>query len=196
MQLQLCLYSGHQDSATIQTGGAIGAGGLAAPVRPHKRGARKVPMCRTELAARSGRLSHGHAGSTVVSPGGLSARIFRLDGRAAPLRQAHVESMARHPRVAANDRCIPAAASNAGTRAWNRARVGTPCTHRGIFTASGAHTPVVQTPSTNISLTALSCGRTFPDSAVMKAFNRRQRPSHTDPLARSEGRYSACLIAE
>jgi len=65
----------------------------------------------------------------------------------------------------------------------NRTRVAAARARIRVVATSGAHTPVVPTPSTINPLTALSCGRTFPDSAVMMASTCRWRSSHTDPLA-------------
>jgi hypothetical protein len=129
------------------------------------RGARKVPTCCRELADYSGALLHGRAGHTAL-PGGLSARTLQRGRRAALVRKAHLGSMAQAPQVAAG----PHQHRHDRECVRNRTSVEAPC----------AHTPVVPTPSTINSLTALSYGRTFPDSAVMTASNCRQRWSHTD----------------
>ena len=98
-----------------------------------------MPTCCRELADHSGALPHGRARHTAASA----------------MRKVHVGSMARAPRVIAGP----------GQHLHDRARMR----NRTSVEASGAHTPVVPTPSTIIPLTALSCGRTFPDSAVMMA---------------------------
>jgi hypothetical protein len=165
-----------------------------------------VPTCCSELADHSGALPHERACCAAASPSGTWARISSWGGPAAPVTKAHLGLIARALRVAAgsdphrHDRArartrSPAAAlharpharnrswvaaRHAGSRARNCAQVGAPRTRKRPVATSSAHTPLVPTPSTINLLTALSCGRTFHDSAVMTASNCRRRSSHTD----------------